>query len=51
MLGTILIVILIFLVIAALPRWGHSRGWGFAPSGGLGVVIVVVLILELTGRI
>jgi hypothetical protein len=51
MLGTILIVILILALIGALPTWGHSRSWGYAPSGGLGLVVVVVLVLLLMGRI
>jgi len=51
MLGTILIILLILLLIGALPRWGHSAGWGYGPSGILGLVVVVVLILLLMGRI
>ncbi|MBU1336291.1 MAG: DUF3309 family protein [Devosia sp.] len=50
-LGTILIIILILLLIGALPNWGYSRGFGYFPSGILGVVLVVVLILVLMGRI
>ena len=50
-LGTILISILILLLIGALPSWGYSRGFGYGPSGILGVVLVVVLILVLMGRI
>jgi hypothetical protein len=50
-LGTILIIILILLLIGALPNWGYSRGFGYFPSGILGVVLVVVLILVLTGRV
>lgn len=46
-LGTILIIILILLLIGALPNWGYSRGFGYFPSGILGVVLVVVLILVL----
>ncbi len=49
--GTILIIILILLVIGAIPNWGYSRGWGYYPSGILGIVLVVVLILVLLGRI
>ena len=45
MLGTVLLVILILLLIGALPTWGHSRSWGYYPSGGLGIVIVIVIIL------
>jgi len=51
MLGTILIVILILFLVGALPTWGHSRNWGYAPSGGLGLVLLIVLILVLTGNI
>jgi hypothetical protein len=50
-LGTILIIILILILIGAMPRWGHSRGWGYGPSGLIGVVLVVVLILVLLGKI
>lgn len=49
--GTILIIILVLLLIGALPNWGYSRGFGYFPSGILGVVLVVILILVLTGRI
>ena len=51
MLGTILIVILVLALIGALPRWSHSRDWGYAPTGGLGLVLVVVVILLVIGRI
>ncbi|MDP1631195.1 MAG: DUF3309 family protein [Caulobacter sp.] len=51
MLGTILIIILILAVLGALPTWGHSRSWGYAPTGGLGLVLVIVIILVLLGRI
>lgn len=50
-LGTILIIILILVLIGAVPSWGHSRNWGYGPSGILGVILVVVLILVLLGRI
>lgn len=50
-LGTILLIILILLLIGALPTWGYSRGFGYGPSGILGVVLVIVLILVLMGRI
>ncbi|MBE0578704.1 DUF3309 family protein [Devosia sp.] len=50
-LGTILVIILILLLIGALPNWGYSRGFGYFPSGILGVVLIVVLILVLMGRI
>lgn len=48
---TILIVILVLAVIGALPTWPHSRGWGYYPSGGLGLVVLVLVILLLLGRI
>jgi len=51
MLGTILIIILILFLVGALPTWGHSRNWGYAPSGGLGLVLLIVLILGLLGHI
>lgn len=49
--GTILIIVLILLLIGALPNWGYSRGFGYFPSGILGVILVVILILVLMGRI
>ncbi len=51
MIGTILIVILILALFGALPRWSHSRDWGYAPSGGLGLILVIVVILLVIGRI
>jgi hypothetical protein len=51
MLGTILIIVLILFLIGALPTWGHSRNWGYAPSGLLGVVAIIVIILLVMGRI
>jgi len=50
MLGTILIVILILMLLGALPTWGHSRNWGFGPSGGLGLVVLILIVLVLSGR-
>jgi len=50
-LSTILIIILIVLLIGALPTWNHSRSWGYFPSGGLGLVLIVVVVLLLMGRI
>ena len=49
--STILLVLLILLLIGALPSWPYSRSWGYYPSGGLGLVVVIVLILLLTGRL
>jgi len=51
MLGTILLVILILLLIGAFPSWPYSRGWGYAPSGTLGLIVVIVIILVVLGRI
>ncbi len=51
MLATIFIIVVVLLLIGALPRWGHSRNWGYFPSGGLGLVLVVLLILLLLGRL
>ena len=51
MLGTILIIILILFLIGALPTWGHSQNWGYAPSGLLGTILIVVVILWLLGRL
>ncbi|MBU1307195.1 MAG: DUF3309 domain-containing protein [Alphaproteobacteria bacterium] len=49
--STILIVILVLLLVGALPSWGYSRSFGYFPSGIVGVILVVVLILALTGRL
>ena len=49
--STILIIILILLLIGALPSWPYSSGWGYYPSGGLGLVLLVLIILLLMGRI
>jgi Protein of unknown function (DUF3309) len=51
MLGTILIVILILALFGVLPRWSHSRDWGYYPSGGVGLVLMIVVILLVLGRI
>jgi hypothetical protein len=50
-LGTILIIILILLLIGAVPAWPYSRGWGYGPSGLVGIIVIVVLVLLLMGRI
>ena len=50
-LGPILLILLVLLLIGILPAWPHSKSWGFGPSGGVGLVVVIVLILVLTGRI
>ena len=51
MLGTILLIILILALIGALPTWGYSTGWGYYPSGGVGLILLIVVILLLMGRI
>jgi Protein of unknown function (DUF3309) len=51
MTGTILLIILILLLIAALPAWPYSRSWGYYPTGGLGLILIIILILLLMGRI
>ena len=48
---TIFIILLVLLLIGALPTWGYSRGWGYAPSGGLGLILLILVILLLMGRI
>jgi hypothetical protein len=50
-LGTILLIIIILLLIGAIPSWPYSRGWGYGPSGILGVVLIVLLILVVMGRV
>jgi hypothetical protein len=49
--STILIVILVLLLIGALPSWPYSSGWGYYPSGGLGLVLLIVIVLVLAGRV
>ena len=51
MLGTILIVVVLLMLLGVLPRWSHSRQWGYFPSGGLGLVLVVLVVLVLLGRL
>jgi len=51
MLGTILIVLLVLMLLGAMPTWPHSRNWGYYPSGGMGLVLLILIILLLTGRI
>jgi hypothetical protein len=51
MLFTILIVVLLLMMVGALPRWNHSRSWGYFPSGGLGLVLAIVIVLLLVGRL
>ena len=49
--STILLVILILLLIGALPTWPHSSGWGYYPSGGLGLILLILIVLVLAGRL
>ena len=49
--STILIVILILMLLGAMPTWGHSRNWGYGPSGGLGLIVLILVVLLLVGRI
>ena len=51
MLGTVLLVVLILMLIGAFPTWPHSKNWGYGPSGGLGLVLTILIILILLGRI
>ena len=48
---TILLIILVLLLLGALPTWPYSTGWGYYPSGGLGLVLLILVILALTGRL
>lgn len=49
--GTILLILLILMLIGALPSWGHSRNWGYGPSGGIGLIVLVLIILVVLGKI
>ena len=49
--GTILLIILILMLVGALPSWPHSKSWGYGPSGGLGLVVIVLIVLLLMGKI
>ena len=51
MLGTILIVVLILMLLGALPAWPHSKDWGYYPTGGLGLILLIVVLLVLFGRL
>jgi len=51
MLGTLLIIVLVLALIGSLPAWPYSRGWGYYPSGGLGLVVLILIILVLLGRV
>ena len=49
--GTLLLIVLVLALIGAIPTWSHSRNWGYGPSGGLGLVVIVLVMLVLMGRI
>jgi hypothetical protein len=51
MLGTLLIVLLVLALLGALPRWPHSRSWGYYPSGGVGLFLLIIVVLLVLGRI
>jgi hypothetical protein len=50
-LGTILLIILILILLGVFPSWPHSQGWGYGPSGIVGVIVIILLVLVLTGRL
>lgn len=50
-LGTILLIILILILVGALPSWPHSKNWGYGPSGGIGLVVLIIVVLLVMGRI
>ena len=49
--GTILLIVVILLLVGAFPSWGHSRNWGYGPTGGLSIVLLVLVVLLLTGHL
>lgn len=51
MLGTILIVLLVLMLLGALPTWNYSRNWGYRPTGGIGLILIIIMVLALTHRI
>jgi hypothetical protein len=51
MLGTVLIIVLILLLLGALPSWPYSTGWGYYPSGSLGLILIIIVVLVLLGRV
>lgn len=50
-LGTILLIVLILILIGVIPTWPHSKSWGYGPSGGLGLVVIILIVLLLMGRL
>jgi hypothetical protein len=51
MLGTVLVVLLVLMLLGVLPTWSHSRNWGYAPTGGLGLILTILVILILLGKV
>ena len=51
MLGTVLVILLVLTLVGALPTWPHSRNWGYGPTGGLGLVLTILVILLLLGKL
>jgi hypothetical protein len=49
--GTVLLVVLVLMLVGVIPTWPHSRDWGYLPSGGLGLVLLIVIVLVLSGRL
>jgi hypothetical protein len=49
--GTLLIVLVVLMLLGAIPAWPHSRSWGYGPSGGLGLIVLILLILVMSGRL
>lgn len=49
--GTILLIVLILMLVGVIPAWPHSRGWGYGPSGGIGIILAILVVLLLLGRI
>ena len=50
-LGTLLLIVVILMLIGAIPTWPHSRNWGYGPSGGIGVVLIILVVLLIAGRL
>lgn len=50
-LGTILLILIVLMLVGAIPSWPHSRGWGYGPSGGLGLALIILLILIVLGKV
>ena len=50
-LGTIILILVLLMLVGAIPAWPHSRSWGYGPSGGLGLVVIILIVLLITGRL